>query len=358
MIEQSVHLPCQGRMLISRHRNAYKDVNVDKVSTGSFFTKKRSWMTPQTVKFIQSAILNGANLAFDPFAGQGHLLQIIENNFEIRSSGCDIKGYQGNYNDSLRQIPAFDNAIIVTNPPYLTNYSAKRKGVYSGLEDYFIEYGDLYQLALANCRLACRFTVAIVPETVLNSRFDKKGFVSVDVILTNPFVDTETPVCVVCIDSQKIDNDFDIYIEGEYACKYSKLKYYRDHQVCGHRNITFNNPKGIIGLKAVDGSLTGDKIRFTTDFDYQKSRIKESSRLMTYIGIEGFDPCLASQLVVASNSILSRMRKDTSDLLLSPFKGNNKDGSRRRRLDYKLARKILIQALKETEGEYGQLRLI
>lgn len=30
-------------------------------------------------------------------------------------------------NDSLKEIPYVDNAIIITNPPYLTKYSVSRK---------------------------------------------------------------------------------------------------------------------------------------------------------------------------------------------------------------------------------------
>ncbi|MEC9137970.1 MAG: hypothetical protein VYE10_05350, partial [Candidatus Thermoplasmatota archaeon] len=51
-----------------------------------------------------------------------------------------------------------------------------------------------------------------------------------------------------------------------------------------------------------------------------------------------------------SNRTLERFRKHTSDTILSGFKGNNRLGKRRRRLDYGLARKIVIEAL----GELGQ----
>jgi hypothetical protein len=41
---------------------------------------------------------------------------------------------------------------------------------------------------------------------------------------------------------------------------------------------------------------------------------------------------------------LNRIRKTSGDLVLAPFKGNDRNGKRRRRLDYALARKILNQA--------------
>jgi hypothetical protein len=39
------------------------------------------------------------------------------------------------------------------------------------------------------------------------------------------------------------------------------------------------------------------------------------------------------------------MRADTHDVVLTPFKGIRKDGAFRRRLDFRIARAILSQAL-------------
>ena len=41
------------------------------------------------------------------------------------------------YNDSLLNIPHINNAIIITNPPYFSNYSASRKKVSDNLKHYF-----------------------------------------------------------------------------------------------------------------------------------------------------------------------------------------------------------------------------
>ena len=52
------------------------------------------------------------------------------------------------------------------------------------------------------------------------------------------------------------------------------------------------------------------------------------------------------------NMILAEYRLDTSDINLSPFKGNAKDGTRRRRLDYKTARAIIEQAIDTLLNKY------
>lgn len=49
-----------------------------------------------------------------------------------------------------------------------------------------------------------------------------------------------------------------------------------------------------------------------------------------------------------ANAIFSAYRRNTQDLLLAPFMGNNKDGVWRRRLDYATARAILEESIETT----------
>lgn len=51
-----------------------------------------------------------------------------------------------------------------------------------------------------------------------------------------------------------------------------------------------------------------------------------------------------NEFIEICNEILLEYRKQVSDILLSPFKGNKKNGPRRRRLDYKTARAIIEEA--------------
>jgi len=69
---------------------------------------------------------------------------------------------------------------------------------------------------------------------------------------------------------------------------------------------------------------------------------------MTYLEI----PELKTDKEVAdfctrANAILESYRERSQDILLSGFKGNNKQGKRRKRLDYRLGRKIVIEALRQ-----------
>ena len=68
-------------------------------------------------------------------------------------------------NDSLISIPHIDNSIIITNPPYLSNYSASRKKIDDKVEKYFSSssYDDVYLIALDKMTDAQDYVVAIIP---------------------------------------------------------------------------------------------------------------------------------------------------------------------------------------------------
>ena len=57
------------------------------------------------------------------------------------------------------------------------------------------------------------------------------------------------------------------------------------------------------------------------------------------------------------NHKLNEIRSETSDMVLSPFKGNNKDGTRRRRLDYQLARYVINESMHELENKNDKYQL-
>ena len=65
---------------------------------------------------------------------------------------------------------------------------------------------------------------------------------------------------------------------------------------------------------------------------------------MTYLELPELSDAQISKLIASSNKMLSEIRKASGDLVLAPFKGNDKNGRRRRRLDYALARKVLNRA--------------
>ncbi|MGM9970664.1 MAG: hypothetical protein ACI35S_09760 [Anaeroplasma sp.] len=322
-----------------------------KVTLGQFFTKHSSWAQPQVIEFIQECINRGFRTIVDPFAGDGDLLQYARENFTNVKSvrGYDIDpSLRWQTNDSLVNIPEYRNGIILTNPPYLASYSARRKGeeVYSKVAKYFMNnsHEDLYQVALERMLEKYEYVVAIVPETFINSNFSKDRLKIITILESEPFDDTECPVCVCCFTGQvNAPRDVKFYKNEKYICTYQDLI---DCKKAPSKiiNIKFNSSCGRIALRAVDNTKNNDVIKFmpVEDLDYDIDNIKVSSRLITVIDIpEIEDYNLYSDIC---NEILEEYRSVMSDILLSPFKGNRKDGVRRRRLDYKTARAIMEEA--------------
>lgn len=317
---------------------------IKKRTLGQFFTKNNFWLKDHVLEFVKNS---KAKIVVDPFAGGGDLLSVAKEIGFKKIIGFDIdKSLDWKINDSLLNIPKIDNSIIITNPPYLTNYSAKRKGIYENVKKYFdiCKYDDVYQLAIEKC-LINDFGIMIVPETFINSRFPKHRLVSITIIEDQMFNDTENPVCVICFDNKNKN--------------YDQIKVYKNEKLLGNLGyfekmrripqkklkLKFNSLGGKIALRAVDTTNPKKPISFMrpNEIDYDLSTIKHSSRLITLIDIKANDKEI-DDIINFSNELLSDFRKKTHDVLLSPFKGNKKNGERRRRLDYLTARAFLEEA--------------
>ncbi len=336
-----------------------------KTVLGQFFTKDKIWLKPQILDFIKNS---NCNIAYDPFAGAGHLLDVAKKIGFLKTKGLDIDGTLGwNKNDSLKNIPHLDDrAIIITNPPYLSNYSASRKGILHKVEEYFNQsiYDDLYLIALDNMLKSQKNVVAIIPETFINSNFRKKNYLhSITILEDNPFDDTDTPVLVACFDgvfksfSDVLVYKNDVLINDLGTLENMRLipKYNLD--------IVFNDKNGWLAVRCVDTTNPKERLKFdlreNIDYDWIKG-IKGTSRLLTLIDLE-IPHELRNCFIEECNTILNKLRKDTEDIVLSPFKGNMKNGKRRRRLDFGTCRAIIEKACARLaitgEKKYEQLLL-
>lgn len=336
-----------------------------KIKLGQFFTKASLWLKPQIVEFIKNS---NCSIAYDPYAGGGDLLKAAKEILSFKTvKGLDIdESLNWEINDSLKSIPHIENAVIITNPPYLSNYSASRKKIYDSVAIYFesSNYDDLYLIALEKMLEAQDFVVAIIPETFINSSFKNKGRLnSITVLEDNPFEDTDTPVCVVCFD--KIEKDFSkvkVYKNEEYVFSLSKMERLR-LEPQNSVKIKFNVLSAWLGLRAVDTTNPKEMIKFdykeNFDYDWDKG-IKVSSRLLSVIDIK-IPEKDKNKFINECNTILLSIREESKDIILSPFKGNMKNGVRRRRLDFYTARAILERAHSNLYGggekNVEQLRL-
>lgn len=316
-----------------------------KIKLGQFFTIGSEWLKPQIKKFIKDS---GSTIAYDPFAGEGHILNASHLYGIEKVVGLDIDESLGwRANDSLKNIPKIKNAIIITNPPYLAKQSASRKKM--DLSEYFSQsiYDDLYLISLDRMLDAQKYVVAIIPESFINSSYKRKHLLySITILEDNPFSDTDAPVCVVCFDGvAKNYNEIKIYKNDSYENDLEALESIR---LVPKRNIKilFNDLKGWLGIRAVDGAndKTFIKFDFKENINYDwENKIKISSRHYTLVNID-IEEEKKSEFINECNKILNKIRKESSDTILTPFKGNTKKGIRRRRLDFRLARAIMENA--------------
>ncbi len=340
----------------------------NKVVLGQFFTKEEIWLKPQVIDFINAT---RCTIAYDPFAGAGDLLNAVRTKLMFQTIvGLDIdEKLSWDINDSLLNIPHIDNAIIITNPPYISNYSAARKKVGDKLERYFnsTDYDDVYLLALDKMLEAQEYVVAIIPETFINSNYQQKGkLASITILEENPFNDTDTPVLVACFDGiEKPLNDILVYKNSDYINTLGALENLRltpDRSV----KLKFNDKTGWLGVRCVDSTNPSDMLKFdfkdNIDYDWDKG-IKVSSRLLTLIQMD-VPEAMRQDFIDNCNDILYQVREETSDIILSPFKGNMSDGRRRRRLDFLTCRAIIEKSYHRVVGsgiteEFNeQLRII
>lgn len=315
---------------------------------GQFFTKDELWLKPQVLEFIKDS---ASSIAYDPFAGAGDLLRAAKEKCGFSEVvGLDIDDKLAwEHNDSLLEIPHLDNAIIITNPPYISNYSAARKGLASELEKYFTtsKYNDVYLIALDKMIEAQKNVVAIIPETFINSNYDQKNLLSsITILEENPFDDTENPVIVACFDGNfKSLSQVKVYKNDTYVNSLGNIENLRVKPV-RNLDMTFNEPSGWLAVRCVDTTNPANMIKFdfkdNIKYDWE-NRIKVSSRLLTLIDVE-IKESDKKAFIEKCNNILSEIRQETSDIILSPFKGNMKNGQRRRRLDFMTCRAIIEKA--------------
>ena len=329
-----------------------------KTTLGQFFTKSDVWLKDHILQFICDS---KCEIAYDPFAGAGDLLKVAAT-IGLGTVGLDIDSTLGwQINDSLLSIPKCEGAIIITNPPYLAKQSATRQKIDYSLYFDKSDYDDVYLIALDNMLRAHKFVVAIIPESFLNSNFRQKQLLhSVTVLEENPFDDTENPVCVACFDGViKSLEEVLIYKNNEYI---GTLKFFEKCRLVPKNNlkVVFNSKQGWLALRAIDSSKKDNAIKFCfkneLNYDWE-NKIKMSSRHITLIDvdIEGINK---KTFIDVANEILNDLRTKTKDIILTPFKGNTREGVRRRRLDFKLARAILESAFEKLKGDtYEQLRL-
>jgi len=286
--------------------------------------------------------------ALEPFAGSKSIPRLIDS-AELRCSNWALfdlePGVPGIVQrDTLSDFPKGFN-VCITNPPWLARNSATRRGLPF---PEALGYNDLYKYALEQCLTHCEWIAAIIPEAFIRSGLflprlcDFISLVPRAQYVTKQegqskvrfymFEDTEHPVGLALF-APYVTSDVRVWRNNEFLGRLSKL---RAHLPLPSRNrrIVFNEPKGNLGLVAVDNTVCAS-IRFCSPAELEGYPVRSQGRLITRIGVPwGVN-------IEMLNVQLATLREKTHDVFLTAFKGLRRDGYYRRRLDWALARAMV-----------------
>lgn len=302
---------------------------------GQYFTTQNPFRNQAFIDWSRECDLTSSTI-LEPFAGRNDLIEMLKE-MDLCSSfaSFDIepKNSQVQKRDSLLDFPK-DYSVCITNPPYLAQNSAKRRGLFFPECDF----DDLYKFSLEKCLQHCSFVGAIIPASFLNSGLFRSRLSHYVLLNGRMFEDTEHPVCLALFKPKA--SDVEIYENQNFVGKLSELA--QKFPDCKKTHIIrFNEENGELGLFAIDNTINAS-IHFCEGKKIPSERIGISSRSITRISVNyGNLPKLIRNL----NDYLQEFRRETSDIFLTPFKGLRKDGRYRRRLDYALARAVINKVI-------------
>lgn len=280
----------------------------------------------------KSDILNACIL--EPFAGSNSLVAHLTGMglcHHFQSFDIHPTHHHVSYRDTLADFPSGYH-VCITNPPWLARNSATARG----LSYPSTLYDDLYKFSLEKCLDNCPYVAALVPESFIRASLFLDRL-SCFISITQPiFSDTKHPVGLALFLPEKIQN-IAVFSGSNYIGTLVDIKKHRP--IVNHRlDISFNEPKGNLGLIALDNTKEAS-IRFCDITELKDYQVKKHGRHITKLNVSQKKICIK-----AYNNLINRFREATGDVLMTSYRGLRKDGKYRRRLDWNLARAIIEKA--------------
>ena len=325
------------------------DKQMDKKrANGRYYTRGNPFQLKPFQKWAKESHIE-QQIVLEPFAGAKDIPQLIDSTHLKCQDWAfyDIEpGAKGVVQrDTLENFPKGHN-VCITNPPWLARNSATRRGL--PFPDA-THYDDLYKYALEQCLINCSWVAAIIPEAFIRSGLflqrlcdfislvphTENGTTTQDSKTRNTrymFDDTEHPVGLALFAPNATSN-VKVWRNNQSLGTFSELQRHLPPR-SRNRSIVFNDPKGDLGLIAIDNTVSAS-IRFCPPAELGEYRVRNQCRSITKIGVPwdvGIDKL---------NAKLIDIRKKTHDVFLTAFKGLRRDGCYRRRLDWTLARSII-----------------
>lgn len=325
----------------------YNSVENNKRELGQYFTKGNPFNHKLFKKWVDILVSNGIDTLLEPFAGANCIPSLIkESGYDFEWKCYDIEPPVENNlpeftvekRDMMEDFPNDYNAVV-TNPPYLAKNSATRRGI-----KYKWEYDDLYKVCLKIMLDNCGYVAAIIPESFLTSGMFFERLWGVVSLACKMFDDTDCPVCLALFTPEGSCGNTPIFSNDEYLGTIEELKNINLTNLSKRVKWVFNDPKGSIGVKTVDGVTEDSLCVFMEGEKIDSEKIKVSSRSYTRIG--GLPQYInTAKFIKTCNEILNRYREATKDTLMTSFKGLRHDGKYRRRLDFRTTKIIMDKTL-------------
>ncbi len=310
-------------------KTPWLDTIEEKRENGVYYTINNPFKLLPFKKWAKESKITKSKI-LEPFAGANNIITMLKQEKlcgKFCSYDIDPKNKIVKRKNTIVDFPTGYKTCI-TNPPWLTNYFAKRNKVF--FPD--TKHDNLYKICLELALTKCDNVAFIIPGTFLRTKLFRERLTSIIFINKKLFVDTDHPVCIGLFNKNKV-NDTDVYYDNVNIGKLNKLEKYMPKQNNHKIKIKFNDPNGKIGLYAIDNTKE-ETIRFCRG-DEIKRRVIYSDRLITRISV---DRKIDIDIL---NQRLNMIRKKTHDVFFAPFKGLRKDGQYRRRIDYEFVRNLI-----------------
>lgn len=311
----------------------------EKIRLGRFYTTQNIFSYPHFQTWFTKALKASNNTVLEPFAGSNNLIKMLQKeryDFDFVAYDINPGSLEVEKKDTIQEFPK-NYKLIITNPPYLAKNSAHRKKIPFPTT----KYDDLYKLCLEIMLKNCDYVGAIIPASFINADLFLERLHSYTLLSSQMFTDTENPVCLALFSPQKTNSVY-LYENDKYVGELHSLKKQVEQVLINNNSqltsITFNDKKGNLGLRAIDGTRF-PSIAFIEANQVPENKIKVSSRHLTRIHIT------QKINLTLLNEKLRKLREITNDFFLTPFRGLRKDGKFRRRLDFQLAKKIIKSCL-------------
>ena len=341
----------------------------DKKDKGQFYTTQSSYILEGFT------IPTDARCIMEPFAGKGDLIDWVKQCSTLSIEAYDIQPKRDDIQqrDTLQDPPNYENAWILTNPPYLARNKSQNKQLYDQYDT-----NDLYKCFLSSVvkQENCRGGIVIIPSGFFFSSRDldvrcRHDFMKlyritkVKFFEETVFDDTSTTIVAFSFERSLIELT-EQNVEWETLPTKEKKVFSMtsaNQWIVGGEIYRLPIPEGVIirrhvegqalkeneqqtfiTLNALDSGTMDGRIKLTYQKDYVYPA-KDCSRTYATLRIRGMNLSEEQQVYLCEqfNAYIERKRTETWSLFLPQFRESKEYA--RKRIPFELAYLILLHLL-------------